>query len=101
MRPYIYTGPDLALLHVNESADEPVIVHEENGSDSETLREIYEAMTEKEKEVVHYMIGAALEHAETGGDNADKGVTAQAISTTPTSGADDTDNATDADKGRR
>lgn len=74
----IYTG--LEIEHA--AGDEEVLEHAEDDKstdsssddDTETLREIYDGFSEKEKEVVHFMIGAALEQAETGGEDADKGV---------------------------
>lgn len=71
----IYTG--LEIEHTSADGNEPVVVHAEGDDDAnaETRYEIYNGMSEKEKEVVHFMIGAALEAAETGGDDdADNGV---------------------------
>lgn len=66
----IYTG--LEIEHTSDEDDETVVKHEED-SDNETRRQIYEGLSEKEKEVVHFMIGAALEQPEIE-DDADKGV---------------------------
>jgi hypothetical protein len=57
----IYTG--IALHHAEPPSDGT-----DSGADSEedgpTIQEIYDGMTEEEKAVVHYMVGAALETAE-------------------------------------
>ena len=78
--------------------DEAVIVtgfiqHEagdddEDSSDDETLEDIYNGFSEKEKEVVHYMIGAALEAASTSMDDAASGVTHSATDGDDTNGND-------------
>ena len=76
----IYTG--LEIEHTSDEDDDTVVQHAEgddddssSAADSETLADVYNGFSEKEKEVVHFMIGAALEQAETGGDDdADKGV---------------------------
>lgn len=72
----IYTGGP--LNHKTEESSS--VVHAEdnssdasNSDDGESMQDIYEAMSEKEKEVVHFMIGAAIEQAESG-DGADNGV---------------------------
>lgn len=73
----IYTG--LPLEHKSPETDD--LSHEEgdkpdgsdDDADEESFQDIYDGMSEKEKEVVHYMIGAALEQAGSG-DDADKGV---------------------------
>lgn len=55
----IYTGIEIELEHSSdedEDEDEDI----EHASDS-TVREIYESFSEEQKNVVHYMIGAALE----------------------------------------
>ena len=66
----IYTG--LEIEHTSADEAEPVVQHDD--SDEETLEDIYEGFSEKEKEVVHYMIGAALEASNVNKDDADKGV---------------------------
>jgi hypothetical protein len=55
----IYTG--LTLEHESLSDDEIAIVHA--ASDTETVQDVYDSLSEKQKEVVHYMIGSALESA--------------------------------------
>jgi Phage capsid family len=64
----IYTG--LELIHANRgtsgSSDTAVLDDEETVSHADgvkTVQEIYDGMTDEEKDVVHYMVGAALENA--------------------------------------
>lgn len=57
--------------------------------DTETYQDVYESMSDKEKEVVHYMIGAAIE--QTDSDDPDKGVQHTADND------DNTDDTTDGD----
>lgn len=76
----IYTG--LEIEHTSEEDGEPAVAHaDEDGS--ETAEDIYNAMSDKEKEVVHYMVGAAVEQAVNGDGAADEDVKHS---------ADDTDN---------
>ena len=59
----IYTG--LELTHVEgDSSDDS---GDDSGDDSDkgpTVQEVYDSMTDEQKDVVHYMVGAALEVAE-------------------------------------
>lgn len=58
----IYTG--LELSHSSDDSDEEEeekVEHAED--DEESVKDIYDALSEKQKNVVHYMIGAALEAA--------------------------------------
>lgn len=54
----IYTG--LTLEHA-DAADESV---EHAEGEEETVKDVYDSFTDKQKEVVHFMIGAALEEAD-------------------------------------
>ena len=56
----IYTG--LELHHADNSSEKS----DEKSSDDDgpTIQEVYEGMSEEQKNVVHYMVGAALEQAE-------------------------------------
>lgn len=101
----IYTG--LEIEHTAGEDDEPVVEHAEDDNDSdndETIQDVYDGFSEKEKQVVHFMIGAALEQAETGGDDdADKGVKHSADGTEDepdgsASGDDDNEDDTDTDE---
>lgn len=59
----IYTG--LPLIHADdESADSSGSTDSTNESNSEmTIQNIYDSMTSEQKEVVHFMVGAAIEGA--------------------------------------
>jgi hypothetical protein len=50
----IYTGLELELEH---AADD----NSDSGDDGETIQDIYDSMSEKQKDVLHYMLGQALE----------------------------------------
>lgn len=74
----IFTG--LELEHSDKSADvvedetkdEEVVEHAEK-DDDETVQDVYNTMNDKQKQVVHFMIGAALEAAaDTDEDNSVK-----------------------------
>lgn len=76
----IYTGLELELGEevehsdleetVEEQVEEPVLTHAEDdgakGSDEETIADVYNTLTDKQKDVVHYMIGEALDVTEEG-----------------------------------
>lgn len=85
----IYSG--LEIEHTAGEDDEPVVQHaEDDNSDEETIKDVYDGFSEKEKEVVHFMIGAALQQAETGGDDdADTGVSHSADGADNNDGDDD------------
>jgi hypothetical protein len=86
----IYTG--LEIEHTANDGED-VVVHAEDDASSDTdqeketsYKEVYDNWSPLEKEVAHFMIGAALEQAETGGEGAaDTGVAHSA------DGADDED----------
>ena len=88
----IYTG--LPIQHADE--DEAVLEHEDSEDDGRTMKDIYDGMTDEEKEVVHYMIGAAIEQAE-GGATADKGVKHSADDDTDDNDGAEDDESDDAD----
>ena len=57
----IYTG--LELEHASgDSTDTPA---DGNSSDEETVQDIYDAMTDKQKTVLHFMVSEALEASNT------------------------------------
>jgi hypothetical protein len=77
----IYTG--LEIEHTAGDGSTATVEHAEDdgntsatdGGDEESFADIYEEFTPKQKEVVHFMVGAALEQAATGGDeDAETGV---------------------------
>jgi hypothetical protein len=51
----IYTGLELAHAEGDSNSDS------KDDGDGPTVAEVYESMTDEQKEVVHYMVGAALE----------------------------------------
>jgi hypothetical protein len=53
----IYTGLEVELKH----ADDPP---EEDTGGEETVQDVYDSMTDKQKQVLHYMLGQALETTE-------------------------------------
>ncbi len=60
----IYTG--LTLEHADMDEDEDEEDDLEHAEDGRTVKDVYDSLTEEQKNVVHFMIGAALEEA--GGD---------------------------------
>lgn len=64
----IYTG--LVLEHADAPSDKPVDTPPAN-EDDPTVQEVYDGMTAEQKEVVHYMVGAALEGAGSGDGTAE------------------------------
>ena len=62
----IYTGEDISLFHADEKKDEPV---DEKSEDEETVADVFNTLTEKQKTVVYAMIGQALEEKEESEDN--------------------------------
>jgi hypothetical protein len=87
----IYTG--LELHHGEETTEEAV--HAE--SDEKTVQDIYDSLTDEQKEVVHYMIGAALESSTKTLSQAD----GSDDSTTDESTAELVHNDDDTEEGRR
>lgn len=56
----IYTGEDISLFHADEKSE-----------DEETIADVFNTLTEKQKTVVYAMIGQALEEKEESEDNND------------------------------
>ena len=63
----IYTG--LILEHENLSEDE--VEHADPAADEKTVQDVYDSLTEEQKNVVHFMIGAALEAADNTAQHSD------------------------------
>lgn len=74
----IYTGEDIQLFHADEtSKSDETIEHaddkkeeksmdenkEKSGSDEETVGDVYNTLTDKQKKVVEFIVGTALENA--------------------------------------
>ena len=64
----IYTGEDISLFHADEKKDKPV---DEKSEDEETVADVFNTLTEKQKTVVYAMIGQALEEKEESENNND------------------------------
>ena len=59
----IHTGLTLELLLVEKPAEEVEVVEHADAVDkTPTVKDIYDAMSEEEKSVLHYMVGVALEN---------------------------------------
>lgn len=48
-----------------EGDDEEGIQHEDGDAEDQTVQEVYDSLSDEQKQVVHYMIGVALESAQT------------------------------------
>jgi hypothetical protein len=59
----IYTGLELELVHAATTTKE--IAMADTTSDTQTVQDIYDGFTPEQKDVVHYMIGTAIEEAAT------------------------------------
>jgi hypothetical protein len=62
----IYTG--LELEHESQVQHETVVQPEEelvHADDGQTMQDVYDSLTQEQKDVVHYMLGAALEEGST------------------------------------
>jgi Caudovirus prohead serine protease len=57
----IYTG--LELAHAGGKSSDSADSKDNESGDNSTVQEVYDSMTDEQKEVVHYMVGAALESA--------------------------------------
>jgi HK97 family phage prohead protease len=58
----IYTG--LEIRHADGESSDSTDSTAEHSEENPTVQEVYESMTDDQKEVVHYMVGAALENAQ-------------------------------------
>ena len=74
----IYSG--LELSHTEVAPEEPEVADDEDeddvshaDGDEETMQDVYDSFTDKQKDVVHFMIGAALEQAESSDDDTEEG----------------------------
>lgn len=70
----IYTGEDISLYHADDKKEEEKPVNEEHKyekktEDEETVSDVFETLSEKQKTVVYAMIGQALEENEKSEDN--------------------------------
>ena len=60
----IYTGFDLELAHANDDAEEDTIVHADASSDNETIEDVFNTLSEKQKNAVYAIIGSLAEEKE-------------------------------------
>ena len=68
----IYTGEHISLYHADESKEEKKVADENKKSESEeTVADVFNTLTEKQKTVVYAMIGQALEESDSDEDNDD------------------------------
>ncbi len=67
----IYTGLELHHGEEDSSASTDSIDHAAGG-DGPTVQEVYDSMTSEQQDVVHYMVGVALEDAATGATHSDE-----------------------------
>lgn len=74
----IFTGLEFELIHADTPIDPSTpedITHAtdtedtgDNQDDGETIQDVYDSMTDKQKEVLHYMLGQALESVQNPSD---------------------------------
>jgi HK97 family phage prohead protease len=57
----IYTGLELVHAESEGESSDSVEHQEEESDEGRTIQEVYDEMTSEQKDVVHYMVGAALE----------------------------------------
>lgn len=68
----IYTGEDISLFHADEKeGSKDTNKTDEKSEDEETIADVFNTLTEKQKTVVYAMIGQALEEKEESEDNND------------------------------
>lgn len=70
----IYTGEDISLYHADDKKEEEKPMneeykHEKKTEDEETVSDVFETLSEKQKTVVYAMIGQALEENKKSEDN--------------------------------
>ena len=70
---YIYTGESLELKHSDEKEgtkeDEPGMEDKEKKSEGKTVKDVFDTLTEEQKNVVYGLIGAAVGEKEKSDDN--------------------------------
>lgn len=70
----IYTGATLSLYHAEEKKDEtvqdnkPIDKKEEKMAEEKTIKDVFDELTEEQKNVVYYMIGQIIEDNDDGGE---------------------------------
>ena len=70
----IFTGENITLYHADSEGDETMpnenetLTHAEEGKNDKTIKDVVDSMTEEQQNVMHYLIGKAIEGAD-GNDN--------------------------------
>ena len=91
----ITTGLDIELTHSESVEDEEEALGHAEGDEDQTVRDIYDSFSPEQKEVVHIMIGAALEaSAEESGEAAKH----SAIDDSNDTGTDETDDSEESEE---
>lgn len=86
----IYTGLELEHESFHLDEVEEVAVHANGDGAEKTVQEIYDSLTQEQKDVVHFMIGAALEaSSETAHSESDPNSTTADATTTDTGNSTD------------
>jgi len=67
----IYTGENISIYHADEKKEEEKTVENKERKNEETVADVFNTLTEKQKMVVYAMIGQALEEKEKSEDNDD------------------------------
>jgi hypothetical protein len=83
----IYTGLDLEHAERSTGATETPETKPESNNDELTVQDVYESMTAQQQEIVHYMVGAALENSEV----SDSSTAAHSNTETETSASEEED----------
>jgi hypothetical protein len=83
----IYTGLDLEHAERSTGETEMPETKPESNNDELTVQDVYESMTAQQQEIVHYMVGAALENSEV----SDSSTAAHSNTETETSASEEED----------
>lgn len=62
----IYTGLELELEHADTSGGDTGGTSSTDNSSDETIQDVYDSMTDKQKDVLHFMVGQAIEEGSGG-----------------------------------
>lgn len=65
---YIYSGMEIELAHSDEDLQHEDPDDSDSSDDEETVQDVYDSFTPKQKDVVKFMVGAALEQADDDND---------------------------------
>lgn len=70
----IYTGEQLSLYHADSETDDKnkeADVADDKSKGGKTVKDVFDSLTEEQKQVVYFLIGNAVEDAENGNDTDD------------------------------